>query len=72
MAEAFGAFFKKEGGLISGFEACRAGELVAHLQFANDTISFSSTRSEVAVTLKRSSKCFQIASGLKINFSKCF
>ena len=73
MAEALGALFKKakEIGLIEGFEASGGGETVTHLQFADDTILFTSRWEEVA-TLKRILRCFQIVSGLKINLSKSF
>ena len=61
----------KDKGLISRFEACNGGD-VTHLQFADDTIFFSSSRWEEIVALKRILRCLQIVSGLKINLSKSF
>lgn len=46
------------------------GEVITHLQFANDTIMFNSTRREEVLALKRILQCFQLASGLKVNLSK--
>lgn len=45
-------------------------EVITHLQFADDTILFSSTRREEILALKRILRCFQLVSGLKVNISK--
>ena len=62
----------KEIGLISGFEVGSGVEVVTHLQFVDDTILFTSTNWEEITILKRILRCFQLASGLKINLSKSF
>lgn len=59
-------------GLIKGFEAHSGGEMVTHLQFADDMILFTSTNWDEIVTLKRILRCFQMVSGLKINLSKSY
>ena len=43
---------------------------VSHLQFANDTIFFSSTREEDMMTLKSVLLVFGLISGLKVNLDK--
>lgn len=60
----------REMGVISGFEFIQNGEAISHLQFANDTVLFRSTKSEEILALKRILQCFQLVSGLKINISK--
>ena len=44
---------------------------VSHLQFADDTIFFSSTREEDMLTLKSVLLVFRHISGLKVNLDKC-
>ncbi|XP_058211464.1 uncharacterized protein LOC131323632 [Rhododendron vialii] len=46
------------------------GVVVSHLQFANDTILFCNNDREELANIKRILRCFQLMSGLKINFSK--
>lgn len=41
-----------------------------HLQFADDTMIFLSPEADNIVNIKRILQCFQLISGLKINFSK--
>lgn len=60
----------KECGILEGFEFGKGVEAITHLQFANDTILFSSTRWEEVVVLKRILRCFELYSSLKINLSK--
>ncbi|KAK3221407.1 hypothetical protein Dsin_008432 [Dipteronia sinensis] len=43
---------------------------VSHLQFTNDTILFLEPKAEYLVNVKRILRCFEMASGLKINFHK--
>ena len=60
----------KDVGLIGGFEMGRSGEVITHLQFADDTVLFSSSRRDEILALRRILRCFQLVSGLKINISK--
>ncbi|XP_058222941.1 uncharacterized protein LOC131332660 [Rhododendron vialii] len=46
------------------------GILVSHLQFADDTIIFCNNDREELANIKRILRCFQLMSGLKINYSK--
>ena len=48
----------RELGMIGGFEMSRNGEGITHLQFAYDTILFSSTKREEILALRRSVLCF--------------
>lgn len=57
-------------GLINGFKANRNWEAISHLQFADDTILFSSTSNEKILALKGILRYFQLIFGLKINISK--
>lgn len=43
---------------------------ITHLQFADDTIFFSSANMEEVVALKRILTCFELSSWLKLNLSK--
>ncbi|KAK3230159.1 hypothetical protein Dsin_002040, partial [Dipteronia sinensis] len=44
--------------------------LVSHLQFADDTILFIEPKLHYLDNLRRILRCFEMASGLKTNFSK--
>lgn len=72
MVEALRALLSKakECGILEGFAVGRMVEAITHLQFADDTILFSSTRWEEVVVLKRILRYFELCSGLKINLSK--
>eukprot|EP00268_Persea_americana_P059167 TRINITY_DN7235_c1_g2_i2.p1 TRINITY_DN7235_c1_g2~~TRINITY_DN7235_c1_g2_i2.p1 ORF type:complete len:142 (+),score=22.66 TRINITY_DN7235_c1_g2_i2:1426-1851(+) len=72
VVEALSALFRKakEGGFIRGFEVGRGEEAINHLQFANDTIPFSSSKWDEVVVLRRILRCFKLEFGLKINISK--
>ena len=48
----------------------QSGEVITHLQFADDTILFNSSRRDEIPAFKRILRCFQLVSGLKINISK--
>ncbi|KAK2639899.1 hypothetical protein Ddye_027694 [Dipteronia dyeriana] len=43
---------------------------ISHLQFADDTIIFIKPKMDFLLNLKRILRCFELASGLKINFHK--
>ncbi|KAK3228824.1 hypothetical protein Dsin_000705 [Dipteronia sinensis] len=43
---------------------------VSHLQFADDTIIFLEPKMEYPMTSKRILRCFELVSGLRINFHK--
>lgn len=45
---------------------------ISHLQFAGDTIIFCEADMEVIMVVKRILRCFELVSGLKINFHKSF
>lgn len=70
--EALGSLLLKarELGVINGFEVTRNREAMTHLQYADDTLFFSSSNREEILALQRILRCFQLVSGLKINFSK--
>ena len=56
--------------IIEGFKVGRDGEAITHLQFADDTIRFSSSNWDEIVLIKRILRCFELASGLKVNLHK--
>ncbi|KAK3204962.1 hypothetical protein Dsin_019008 [Dipteronia sinensis] len=43
---------------------------ITHLQFADDTILFIKPEMEYVMNIKRILRCFELASGLKVNFHK--
>ncbi|CAL5338788.1 unnamed protein product [Camellia sinensis] len=59
-------------GLISGAVLGQNGSsvTVSHLQFADDTIIFYKADVVEVLVIKRILRCFQLVSGLKINFHK--
>lgn len=60
----------KEAGLIEGIKLRNHMESISHLQFADDTIIFLNPELSHILNLKRLIQCFQLVSGLKINFGK--
>lgn len=56
--------------IIRGTTVGREGVCISHLQFADDTILFYNNDPEEMANIKRILRCFQLMSGLKINFSK--
>lgn len=58
----------KDLGLIKGATIGSASLKLSHLQFADDTILFCDAKWEEIVNVKRILRCFEIMSGLKINF----
>ncbi|CAL5403808.1 unnamed protein product [Camellia sinensis] len=72
VAEGLNILFEraKEMGLIQGVAIGNNGVRVTHLQFADDTIIFCEAEWVEVVTIKRILRCFEILSGLKINYHK--
>ncbi|RVX12400.1 Transposon TX1 uncharacterized 149 kDa protein [Vitis vinifera] len=60
----------EERNVFEGFRVGRNRTRVSHLQFADDTIFFSSTREEDLLTLKSVLVVFGHISGLKVNLDK--
>ncbi|RVX12865.1 LINE-1 retrotransposable element ORF2 protein [Vitis vinifera] len=60
----------EERNVLEGFRVGRNRIRVSHLQFADDTIFFSSTREEDMMTLKNVLLVFEHISGLKVNLDK--
>ncbi|RVW91093.1 hypothetical protein CK203_039951 [Vitis vinifera] len=60
----------EERNALEGFRVGRNRTRVSHLQFADDTIFFSSTREEDLLTLKSVLLVFGHISGLKVNLDK--
>jgi len=59
---------KKE--LYSGIKVGSNGTNVGLLQFADDTLFLCETKAQNAMTLKVVLRCFELTSGLRVNFSK--
>ena len=57
-------------GLIRGESFGRDEVHVSHLQFADDTMIFLKPKIDYVLNLKRILRCFELSSGLKINFHK--
>lgn len=60
----------KDMGLIRGIKVGSGGVVLSHLLFANDTIIFCEADWYEVSTIKRILRCFELMSGLKINFHK--
>ncbi|XP_057249213.1 uncharacterized protein LOC130590681 [Beta vulgaris subsp. vulgaris] len=57
-------------GFWSGIEVCKYGPVLSHLQFADDTVLFSSPDPQCLHNVRKVLILFQLASGLQINFHK--
>jgi len=57
-------------GLTSGINVGNTGLVISHLQFADDTLIFSSDSLYSMQNIKRILLCFELVSGLKVNFYK--
>ncbi|XP_071700638.1 uncharacterized protein [Rutidosis leptorrhynchoides] len=57
-------------GLFKGVEVGADKVLVSHLQYVDDTIFFGEWSRSNALNLRNLLKCFELASGLKVNFQK--
>ncbi|XP_028089315.1 uncharacterized protein LOC114289749 [Camellia sinensis] len=60
----------KRLGVIKGATVGSTGLKLSHLQFANDTLLFCAAELEEIVNVKRILRCFEVMSGLTINFHK--
>ncbi|KAL4346329.1 hypothetical protein GQ457_17G001480 [Hibiscus cannabinus] len=49
---------------------CNSETVFTHLQFADDTILFLKPEEHFLLNVKRVLRCFEVSSGLSINFSK--
>ena len=57
-------------GLIKGVTIGSNGVQLTHLQFADDSILFSEAKEMEVCNIKRVLRCFELISGLKINYHK--
>lgn len=57
-------------GLIEGIQEVLPGQMISHLQFADDIILFLKVDEKVMENMKFILRCFEIFSGLSINFKK--
>lgn len=60
----------KELRIIKGVVVGGRGVNISHLQFADDIIIFCEAKWAKIVAMRRSLRCFEVVSGLKINFHK--
>jgi len=60
----------KEKRLVEGIEVGEGRVKVIMLQYADDTLFFCKASIQSVWTLKVILKCFELASGLKVNYSK--
>ncbi|KAK3199813.1 hypothetical protein Dsin_023228 [Dipteronia sinensis] len=56
--------------MFQGEDFGGSGTQVSHLQCADDTVTFTKPKLEYLRSIKRALRCFELASGLKINFFK--
>nr|KAJ0220562.1 hypothetical protein LSAT_V11C200090910 [Lactuca sativa] len=61
----------KENGVFDGIQLPRHGPVISHLQYADDVVFMGMWLPENLKNLIRILRCFELASGLKINMSKC-
>ena len=57
-------------GFYKGVNVGNEGLSISHLQFARDTLFFCEAKEDQIINVKCILRCFEICSGLKINFSK--
>lgn len=60
----------EELGIFRGVQLPNNGGTISHLQFADDTILFFNNDSNSILGARRVLKCFELISGLKINYEK--
>ncbi|XP_019433997.1 PREDICTED: uncharacterized protein LOC109340726 [Lupinus angustifolius] len=56
--------------LFKGYEVGKDKVLISHLQYADDTLLIGAKSAENIMVLKSILKCFELVSGLRINFHK--
>ena len=59
-------------GLYLGFKVGTLGPSISHLQYADDTLFLGEASMANLWSLKTILRCFELASGLKVNFSKSY
>lgn len=57
-------------GIIKGVQIGTDVVMLSHLQFAGDSILFCKAEEEEVRSLKRILRCFEVMSGLRINYHK--
>ncbi|XP_038704727.1 uncharacterized protein LOC120000673 [Tripterygium wilfordii] len=57
-------------GLIKGIAVRKNGLRISHLQYADDTLIFLQAKEKYIQVAKRILRCYEVMSGLKINFHK--
>ena len=57
-------------GFLSGFKPSDDSEVLSILQFADDTLCFLPALEQEVIIFARILRCFEVISGLKINYSK--
>lgn len=57
-------------GIFKGIKLSKNADYITHLQFADDTVVFLDGTLESAKGVKQVLQCFQLVSGLKINYGK--
>ena len=60
----------RENGVYSGVQLPRCGPSISHLQYADDVIFLGSWSLENTKNMIRILRCYELASGLKVNMSK--
>ncbi|GLT59681.1 hypothetical protein SLA2020_324880 [Shorea laevis] len=72
VAEALSGLMRKaeETGMLKGIQVGKGELRISHLQFADDTILISEASEENAWAMKCVMRCFELISGLKVNFDK--
>ncbi|XVF73335.1 hypothetical protein PTKIN_Ptkin12aG0193100 [Pterospermum kingtungense] len=72
VAEALNVVLQKaiQLNFFSGLQVSNNGVRISHLQFVDDVIIFCELVDSQVINLKRILRCFQLASGLGINFAK--
>ncbi|KAJ0507913.1 putative RNA-directed DNA polymerase [Helianthus annuus] len=58
-------------GIFNGLKCTRNGPILSHLIYADDVVFLGRWSHDNAQNLRRILRCFYLASGLKVNLSKC-